>query len=143
LRLHALGGQRIHRWRFPCDRKQRRHDIQELPFRDQRRSPAPIWHLRFGWLHFQQLLDRVLPHYCFDRWHLHHQHGKLDKRRRAYNTISGGTSVQAVTGIAADTHATIMANYITASSDAISGATAGNTVGNEVIDNATAAREKA
>jgi len=60
-----------------------------------------------------------------------------------YNTISGGTSVQAVTGIAADTHATIMANYITASSDAISGATAGNTVGNEVIDNATAAREKA
>jgi len=59
------------------------------------------------------------------------------------NTIGGGTSTQVVTGIAADTHMIIMNNFITASTDAISGATAVNTVGNQVIDNTTAAREKA
>lgn len=59
------------------------------------------------------------------------------------NTIWGGISTQVVTGIASGTHSIITENFITASSDAIAGATAGNTIGNQVIDNATAAREKA
>lgn len=59
------------------------------------------------------------------------------------NTISGGTSTQVVTGIASGSHSTIVGNFITASSDAISGATAVNTIDNQVIDNTTAAREKA
>jgi hypothetical protein len=59
------------------------------------------------------------------------------------NFIWGGVSTQVVTGIAAGIHSFIAGNYITASSDAISGATAVNTVDNQVIDNTTAAREKA
>jgi hypothetical protein len=58
-----------------------------------------------------------------------------------HNTICGGTSTQVVTGIAADTHVFIAENFITASSDAISGATATQTVGNHVINNVTGALE--
>ena len=59
-----------------------------------------------------------------------------------HNYICSGTSVQLTTGIAATVNEFIAENFISAT-DAISGATAANTVGNQVIDGSTAAREKA